>query len=59
MKTLEKLAKIWEMERVVLTLLINNEKASRFYKEKLGYTIDDTSPDKSDEPAYEILSKLV
>jgi ribosomal protein S18 acetylase RimI-like enzyme len=56
MKTLEKLAKIWSMERVVLTLLTNNEGAKRFYN-RLGYTLDDTSP--SDEPAYEILSKEI
>lgn len=56
MKALEKLAKVWSMERVVLTLLTNNEGATRFYK-RLGYELDDTSPD--DETAYEIMSKVI
>lgn len=56
MKTLEKLAKIWRMDRVVLTLLVNNEGAVRFYK-RLGYTLDDTSP--TEETGYDILSKEV
>lgn len=59
MKTLESLAKVWEMDRVVLTLLTNNEGASRFYKNRLGYLLDETSPDKSEETSYEILSKQV
>lgn len=59
MKTLESLAKVWEMDRVVLTLLTNNEGASRFYKNRLGYILDDTTPDKSEVTAYEILSKQV
>lgn len=56
MKALEKLAKVWSMERIVLTLLTNNDGATRFYK-RLGYTLDDTSPD--DEPAYDIMSKII
>lgn len=56
MKTLEKLAKIWRMDRVVLTLLVNNEGAVRFYK-RLGYILDDTSP--KEETGYDILSKEV
>lgn len=56
MKALEKMAKIWNMERIVLTLLTNNEGAIRFYK-RLEYTLDETSPD--DEPAYDIMSKLI
>lgn len=59
MKTLESLAKVWEMDRVVLTLLCNNEGASRFYKNRMGYVLDDTTPSKSEETAYEILSKQV
>lgn len=54
MKALESLAKVWSMERVVLTLLKNNEGATRFYK-RLGYTLDEMSP--AEETAYEILSK--
>lgn len=58
MKALESLAKVWELERVVLTLLTNNEGAKRFY-DRLGYTLDEMSPDKSEETAYEIYSKQV
>ena len=56
MKCLEKLAKKWQMERIVLTVLTNNDGALRFYK-RLGYTVDETSPD--DEPSYQIFSKEV
>lgn len=56
MSALERMAKIWSMERLVLTILTNNDGAMRFYK-RLGYVLDETSPDKSDEPSYEILSK--
>ena len=56
MKALESLAKVWEMERVVLTLLTNNDGAKRFYN-RIGYSLDEMSPDKSDETAYEIHSK--
>lgn len=55
MKCLERLAKVWDMERVVLTLLTNNPGAKTFYA-RHGYSKDDTSPD--DEPAYEIVSKV-
>jgi N-alpha-acetyltransferase 40 len=58
MKALEKLAKVWSLDRVVLTLLTNNEGATRFYK-RLGYTLDEMSPSKTDETAYEILSKEI
>lgn len=54
MKCLERLAKVWDMERVVLTLLTNNPGARKFY-ERHGYMRDDTSPD--DEKDYEIMSK--
>ena len=54
MKCLEKLANVWQMERVVLTVLTNNDGALRFYN-RLGYTVDETSPD--DEPSYQIFSK--
>lgn len=58
MKALEKLAKIFNMEFVVLTLLTNNEGATRFYK-RLGYELDEMSPSKEDEKNYEILSKSI
>lgn len=56
MKCLEKLAKVWQMERVVLTVLSNNDGALRFYN-RLGYTVDETNP--NDEPAYQIFSKEI
>jgi len=59
MKALETLAKVYELERVVLTLLTNNEGAARFYRNRLGYMLDEMSPDKSEETAYEILSKEI
>lgn len=58
MNTLEALAKVFELERVVLTLLTNNDGATRFYK-RLGYTLDEMSPNKDEETAYEILSKEI
>ena len=56
MRCLEKMAKVWQMERVVLTVLSNNEGALRFYN-RLAYKIDDTNP--SDEPSYAIYSKEI
>lgn len=58
MKCLEKLAKIFNLERVVLTLLTNNEGAARFYN-RLGYKLDEMSPSKDEETAYEIHSKEI
>ncbi|XP_058443799.1 N-alpha-acetyltransferase 40 [Malaya genurostris] len=56
MRALEKMAQHYGMERLVLTVLKNNDDGVRFYQ-KLGYDVDETSPDKSDNAAYEILSK--
>lgn len=56
LQALEKTAQYYGMERVVLTVLKNNEDGMRFYK-TLGYDVDETSPDKSDNAAYEIMSK--
>lgn len=56
MRALEKMAQHYGMERVVLTVLKNNDDGMRFYK-MLGYDVDETSPDKADNVAYEILSK--
>ncbi|XP_055607656.1 N-alpha-acetyltransferase 40 [Uranotaenia lowii] len=58
MLALEKMAKRFGMERLVLTVLKNNDDGMRFYK-NLGYDIDEMSPDKADNEAYEILSKLM
>ncbi|XP_058062282.1 N-alpha-acetyltransferase 40 [Anopheles bellator] len=58
MKALEQMAQHFSMERVVLTVLKNNEDGIRFYK-RLGYEVDETSPDKEENAAYEIMSKSV
>ncbi|XP_001848271.2 N-alpha-acetyltransferase 40 [Culex quinquefasciatus] len=58
MKALEKLAQHYRLERVVLTVLKNNEDGMKFYR-RLGYDIDENSPDKADNEAYEIMSKLM
>jgi ribosomal protein S18 acetylase RimI-like enzyme len=50
------MAKVWQLERVVLTVLCNNDGALRFYK-RLGFSVDDTNP--SDESAYAIYSKEI
>ena len=56
MTCLEKMAKVWQMDRVVLTVLTKNEGALRFYK-RLAYTIDETNP--TDETDYVIMSKEI
>jgi ribosomal protein S18 acetylase RimI-like enzyme len=44
---------------VLLTVLKINTSAIKFYTEKLGYVIDETSPSMFGETAgYEILSKM-
>uniref|UniRef100_A0A1Q3EX77 N-alpha-acetyltransferase 40 n=1 Tax=Culex tarsalis TaxID=7177 RepID=A0A1Q3EX77_CULTA len=58
MKALEKMAQHYGLERVVLTVLKNNEDGMKFYR-RLGYEIDENSPDKADNEAYEIMSKLM
>ncbi|KAG7340845.1 acyl-CoA N-acyltransferase [Nitzschia inconspicua] len=45
------------MSKVVLTVFQSNVNAMRFYRDTLGYTIDDTSPSRFGQPEdYEILS---
>lgn len=56
MSALERMAKYYEMEKIILTVLTNNDSGIEFFK-NLGYTVDDTSPDKSENAGYEILSK--
>lgn len=58
MKILEEIARQWKMEKVVLTVLKNDDGALRFYQ-RLGYTVDETSPDKEDKAEYEIYSKVM
>lgn len=56
LQTLEEVAKAWQMEKVVLTALTNNERSVNFYK-KSKYTIDESNPD--DDSSYVILSKCL
>ncbi|XP_030564030.1 N-alpha-acetyltransferase 40 [Drosophila novamexicana] len=56
MQTLESCAKIWQLEKLMLTVLNNNENSLMFFK-ALGYAKDETSPDILQEADYQILSK--
>ena len=56
MTALEKCARYWGMEKLVLTTLKNNPDAMEFFT-KLGFVTDETSPDLLENQAYEILSK--
>ncbi|KAG7377944.1 N-alpha-acetyltransferase 40 [Phytophthora pseudosyringae] len=49
------------MELMVLTVFKNNTGAMRFYRERLGFQVDETSPSVcgDDSQDYEILSKSV
>lgn len=53
---LEKTATNWHMEHIILTVLKNNPDAMKFY-ERLGFKVDESSPEKSENAPYEILSK--
>lgn len=57
MTALEQCAKHWGMEKIVLTVLTNNPDGTAFFT-ALGYTLDETSPDKADKAEYELLSKI-
>lgn len=56
MNALEMCAKHWDMEKVVLTVLKNNPIAGEFFR-KVGFILDETSPDVLEKADYEILSK--
>lgn len=57
MAIVEKIAKISDMKKVMLTCFKSNKPAMDFYKD-LEYQIDETSPSNFNEPAdYEILSR--
>lgn len=58
MNALEKIARHNQMEKLILTVLSNNEDAITFFK-SLGFGVDDTSPDAAENSGYEILSKLL
>lgn len=56
MSALEKMAKHYQMEKLILTVLNNNEAGITFFK-GLGFSADDTSPDAAENCGYQILSK--
>lgn len=56
MQTLEACARHWKLEKIMLTVLNNNENSLTFFK-ALGYNKDETSPDVLQEADYQILSK--
>lgn len=58
MKILEQCAQYWKMEKIVLTVLKNNDSARNFFR-NIGYTVDITSPHSSEMVDYEILSKII
>jgi N-alpha-acetyltransferase 40 len=58
MEALEKIARQNNLQKVVLTVLTNNEGGLKFYK-RLDYTTDENSPDASENLGYEIMSKLL
>lgn len=56
MTILEKMAKQYEMEKLVLTVLTNNAAGITFFK-SIGFAVDDTSPEISENTGYQIMSK--
>ncbi|OZJ06619.1 hypothetical protein BZG36_00315 [Bifiguratus adelaidae] len=63
MKLLEDIGRAWDMEKAMLTVFRANQGAFHFYREKLGYELDEISPSACLPPRraqrfdYEILSK--
>ncbi|DAZ99870.1 TPA: hypothetical protein N0F65_008613 [Lagenidium giganteum] len=60
-QVLQLVARKHGMKLVVLTVFKHNTSAMQFYREKLGFQIDETSPSASGDmtQSYEILSKAV
>ncbi|XP_017041879.1 N-alpha-acetyltransferase 40 [Drosophila ficusphila] len=56
MGILEHCARHWHLEKIMLTVLNNNEPSISFFKQ-LGYVKDEISPDVLEEADYQILSK--
>lgn len=57
LNALEKMTKYYEMEKLILTVLSNNQNARDFFT-SMGFKTDDSSPDREENTGYEILSKL-
>lgn len=53
---LERMAKHYEMEKLILTVLSNNEDGIKFFN-SMGFKPDDTTPDAPSD--YAILSKTM
>lgn len=56
MTTLEKIAKHYEMNKLILTVVSNNEGRLTFFN-SLGFSKNESSPDAVENIGYEILSK--
>lgn len=56
MVALEKMGRHYDMDKLILTVLTNNENGLAFFK-GLGLSTDDTSPDAKEATGYAILSK--
>ncbi|EDW53390.1 N-alpha-acetyltransferase 40 [Drosophila sechellia] len=56
MSTLEDCARLWHLEKVMLTVLNNNDASICFFKQ-LGYDKDEISPDVLEQADYQIFSK--
>jgi len=48
-----------KLRKVMLTVFKENQNAMKFYKQKMKYEVDETSPTAEEEEDYEILSKAV
>jgi len=59
MQLVEVLARKFGMASLMLTVFKKNARALDFYRDKLQYTVDETSPSRCDrrDESYEILSK--
>lgn len=60
MQLCELFGRKWGMSKIMLTVFKANKSAMTFYREKLGYAIDDISPsvcEPDEDCTYEILSK--
>jgi len=56
MSILEDCARLWHLEKIMLTVLNNNETSISFFKQ-LGYVKDEISPDVLEQADYQIFSK--
>jgi len=65
MELLEPIAATFQMDKILLTVFKGNKKAMKFYRDKLRYEIDETSPsmccslEEANDFSYEILGKAI